>query len=65
MKNIHRADTVEINGGTWPSCTAGSEPTYYTESKTYSKGTELVAPESDESLGAYVESANKFTGATI
>jgi Tfp pilus assembly protein PilX len=57
-------DTVEINGGTWPSCSAGSEPTYYTESKTYSKGVELVAPESDESLGLYVESANKFAGAT-
>ena len=58
------ADTVEIGGGTWPACTTGNEPTYYTESKTYSKGTELVAPESDESLGAYVESADKFTGVT-
>jgi hypothetical protein len=57
-------DTVEINGGTWPTCTAGTEPTYYTESKTYSRGTELVPPESDESLGAYVESANKFSGVT-
>jgi len=57
-------DTVEINGGTWPSCTAGNEPTYYTESKTFARGTELVAPESDESLGAYVESTDKFTGVT-
>jgi hypothetical protein len=58
------ADTVEIRGGTWPSCTGGSEPTYYTESGTYSKGTELVPPESDESLGVYAEAANKFTGVT-
>jgi hypothetical protein len=57
-------DTVEINGGTYPSCGAGSEPTYNTESKTYSKGVELVAPESDESLNQYVESANRFAGAT-
>jgi hypothetical protein len=56
-------DTVEIGGGTWPSC-GGSEPTYYTESKTYSKGTELVPPPSDESLSAYVESANRFSGVT-
>ena len=55
-------DPVEINGGTWPSCGAGSEPTYNTESKTYSKGTELVPPESDESLSAYVEGANRFKG---
>ncbi len=58
------ADTVEIGGGTWPSCTAGSEPTYNTESGKYSKGTELVPPESDESLGVYVEAANRFTGET-
>jgi hypothetical protein len=57
-------DVVEINGGTYPSCGAGSEPTYNTESKTYSKGVELVAPESDESLGQYVESANTFAGVT-
>lgn len=55
-------DTVEINGGTWPSC--GTEPTYYTESKTYSRGTELVSPPSDESLSAYVEAANHFSGVT-
>jgi len=67
-RKVHPAgtpdDTVEIGGGTWPACTAGNEPTYYTESKTYSRGTELVAPESDESLGAYVESADKFKGVT-
>ena len=34
------------------------------ESNTYSKGTELVPPPSDESLGAYVEAANRFSGVT-
>jgi hypothetical protein len=57
-------DAVEINGGTWPTCTAGNEPTYYTETKNYSKGQELVAPASDESLGQYVEPVNKFKGLT-
>ncbi len=55
-------DPVEINGGTWPSCGSGSEPTFYTESKTYSKGAELIPPESDESLAAYAESAYTFEG---
>jgi len=57
------ADPVEINGGTWPSC-GSSEPTYYTESKTYSKGIELTPPESDESLGSYVESGYRYKGLT-
>lgn len=47
-------DAVEIDGGTWPSC-GGSEPTYYTATKSYSKGVELSPPESDSSLQAYVE----------
>ena len=55
-------DPVEINGGTWPSCGSGSEPTFYTESKTYSKGSELIPPESDESLASYAESAYTFEG---
>lgn len=63
-ENHKPPDTVEINGGTWPACTTGNEPTYYTESKTYSKGSELVAPESDESLGVYAESADKTKGVT-
>ncbi len=50
----HEYDAVEIDGGTWPAC-GGSEPTYYTASKTYTKGTELSPPESDTSLEAYVE----------
>jgi Tfp pilus assembly protein PilX len=56
-------DAVEINGGTYPECGASS-PTYYTASKTYSKGAELIPPQSDSSLDAYVESANRFTGVT-
>lgn len=56
------ADKVEINGGTYASCTA--KPIYNTETKTYSKGRELVPPASDESLLSYVESANKFSGVT-
>jgi hypothetical protein len=58
------ADSIEINGGTYPSCGAGTEPTYYTASKTYSKGTELLPPPSDESLGSYVESSDRLKGAT-
>jgi hypothetical protein len=56
------ADSVEINGGTWPSC-GSSEPTYYTESKTFSKGIELIPPESDESLSSYVEPGYRIKGA--
>jgi Tfp pilus assembly protein PilE len=47
-------DAVEINGGTWPSC-GGSGPTYYTATKSYTKGPTLEAPESDSSLSFYVE----------
>jgi Tfp pilus assembly protein PilX len=56
-------DVVEINGKTWPTCGA-SAPIFYTTSKTYSKGAELIPPQSDSSLGAYVESANEFSGVT-
>jgi len=47
-------DVVEINGGTWPTC-KGSEPTYYTATKSYIKGSSIEAPESDSSLSFYVE----------
>jgi hypothetical protein len=47
-------DVVEIDGGTWPSC-GGSEPTYNTATKSYTKGPTLEAPESDSSLSFYVE----------
>lgn len=55
-------DKIEINGGIDESC--GSNPTFNTTSKTYSKGHELVPPASDESLLSYVEASNKFTGVT-
>lgn len=57
-------DAIEINGGTWPSCSKSSEPTYNNTEKKYTKGEELVAPQSDTSLLAYVEEENKFTGVT-
>ncbi len=55
-------DKVEINGGLHEAC--GAKPIFNTESKSYSTGRELVPPASDESLLAYVESANKFSGVT-
>ncbi len=57
-------DAVEINGGTWPTCSKSSEPTYNDPTKKPTVGTELVAPQSDTSLLAYVEEENKFTGVT-
>jgi len=57
-------DSVEINGGTWPACAKGSEPTYNDLKKEPTKGEELKAPESDKSLRSYVEEENKFTGVT-
>jgi Tfp pilus assembly protein PilX len=55
-------DKVEINGGLHESC--GAKPIFNTESKSYSKGRELIPPASDESLLSYVESANTFSGVT-
>lgn len=57
-------DAVEINGGTWPECSKSSEPTYNNPEKKPTKGTELIAPQSDTSLLAYVEEENLFTGVT-
>lgn len=57
-------DAVEINGGTWPECSKSSEPTYNDPEKKPTKGAELIAPQSDTSLLAYVEEENKFTGVT-
>jgi Tfp pilus assembly protein PilX len=56
-------DAVEINGGIYPSCGA-SGPTFYTASKTFSKGATLTAPESDTSLAAYVKPEDEFAGLT-
>lgn len=60
------ADTIEINGGVYASGCGGegSAPVFNTANKNYSKGAELVAPESDTSLGFYVEPVNKFVGVT-
>jgi Tfp pilus assembly protein PilX len=61
------ADAIEINGDTYPSkeCPASGGPTYYTTTKCYTdKGPTLIPPESDTSLGSYVESANRFEGVT-
>jgi hypothetical protein len=58
------ADVVEINGGTYPSAGCTGSAKYFTATKCYTKGPALIAPESDTSLGAYVEAANEFKGAT-
>jgi Tfp pilus assembly protein PilX len=61
------ADKVEINGGTYGSGCSGT-PTYYTgtggTSGEYTKGKELIPPQSDSTLGAYVEKEYEFTGVT-
>ncbi len=57
-------DAVEINGGTWPKCSSGSEPTYNNSKKEPTVGEELKAPQSDTSLRSYVEEENELTGVT-
>jgi hypothetical protein len=57
------ADVVEINGGTYGSSCTGT-PTYYTATKSYIKGKELIPPQSDSSLGTYVEKEYEFSGVT-
>lgn len=68
LKGRKPADTVEINGGTYPEDTGekckGGRPIFYTASECYTKGETLLMPEGDTSLSAYVESANEFTGET-
>ncbi len=63
-----RPDTVEIKGGVYASeCSGGSNPIFNTTTKTYLKGAEaeeLIPPEEDTSLKAYVESGYEFEGAT-
>ena len=64
------ADSVEINGGTYPEaeneCKSGSgEAKFYTSTKCYTaKGPTILPPEGDTSLAQYVESENHFTGET-
>jgi Tfp pilus assembly protein PilX len=58
-------DTAEINGEPYSEgCSEGSKPVYNTPTKSWTKGAELVAPEEDTSLKAYVESGYEFEGAT-
>jgi hypothetical protein len=57
-------DSVQINGGVYSTC-GGSEATFYTATKKYSAGPELLTPEGDTSLATYVkEGGDEFTGAT-
>jgi hypothetical protein len=58
-------DAVEINGGVYSNgCT--SEPVFNPNipPKGYTVGEEMIPPESDTSLSAYVESGYEFEGAT-
>jgi Tfp pilus assembly protein PilX len=59
-------DVVEINGGIHEegSMECKGNPIFNTSTGSYTKGTELRAPESDSSLKLYVESANEFEGVT-
>jgi Tfp pilus assembly protein PilX len=59
-------DLVEIDKGTNTSgCGGGgSHPVYNTASGNYEKGQDLIPPESDSSLAAYVEAGNEFEGLT-
>jgi hypothetical protein len=61
------ADTIEINGGTWPTAApAGCEGSakFYTTTKCYTTGPTLIPPEKDTSLAAYVKAPNEFAGVT-
>jgi type II secretory pathway pseudopilin PulG len=62
------ADVVEMRGGPYSegcgSLGSYTEATYNTTTKSYIKGTELVPPQSDTTLGAYVEKEDEFTGVT-
>lgn len=58
-------DVIEINGGLYTEgCGGGANPVFNSATKNYTVGAELVAPESDTSMKAYVESANNFAGVT-
>jgi Tfp pilus assembly protein PilX len=68
------ADAVEMNGGIYSSTGTAAEKAkekckgtsakFYTTSECFSEGATLVAPETDTSLGQYVEKSNEFVGAT-
>jgi len=56
-------DTVQINKGTYTNG-CGSNPKFYTKTGNWEVGEELIPPESDTSLKAYVESGYEFEGVT-
>jgi len=60
------SDVVEMNGGTYPTegCGEGVSAKYNTSTKCFTKGSTLEPPESDTSLEAYVNEADKFEGQT-
>jgi hypothetical protein len=59
-------DTAEINGAPYAeNCgSEGSKPVYNTPTKSWTTGPELVPPEEDTSLKAYVEPGYEFEGVT-
>jgi hypothetical protein len=61
-------DTIEFGYPPYEAgCGESLKPTYNTESKSYTKGAELLPPESDNALGKYVKeesSSDEFTGVT-
>jgi hypothetical protein len=56
-------DAIEFYRGLNSKC--GGTGTYYTATKTYTKGELLTPPTSDASLEAYATEENKFSGVTI
>lgn len=61
------ADTVEINGGTYPEDEGekcAGKPSFFTATKCYTKGQTLIPPESDTSLASYVNPEDEFEGQT-
>jgi hypothetical protein len=61
-KGHNPPDVIEFFRGLQSIGCSGA--TYYTASKSYIKGSSLIPPQSDESLGSYVEKENEFTGVT-
>ncbi len=56
-------DSVQINFGPVEGVCA-SNPKFYTKTGSWEKGEEMIPPESDTSLGAYVEPGYEFEGVT-
>lgn len=57
-------DVVQFNRGTYSPSGCSNTPTYHTKTGSYTKGNELIPPESDKSLARYVEPAYRLTGVT-